>query len=180
MHDNRVVVSVLVKNRQGALLRVSNVFTRRGINIKQLTVAETRNPDYSRITVLVIDDGNFDHWHITTQLNKVEYVVDAVILPYEKTISKELLLIKIAYTEKELKDLQEVLFDHSGKIISFDSKNLVGQIVGSNAKIDTFLQKIAKFKIVEICRSGVTALDISHKTFAETSMVVPDIIEDGE
>ncbi len=164
-HEDRLIVSVLVKNRQGALTRVSNVFSRRGINIKQLTVAETSNPNISRITILIVDNGDIDHWHINMQLQKIEYVLDAVVLPYEKTVAKELLLIKIAYTENELKGIQELLFEHSGKIISFDKENLVGEIVASNGQIDEFLEIAMTFKVVEMCRSGVTALDLEHKTF---------------
>lgn len=165
MNDNRIIISVLAKNKKGALVRVSNVFTRRGINIKQLTVAEGRNPEISRITILITDDGDLDHKQLDKQLRKIEYVLDAVILPYEKTISKELLLVKIKYNLDELKELQETLFDWSGKIISFDADCLVGQIVASNGQINEFLDKIKGLNIVEISRSGVTALDISHKTF---------------
>lgn len=163
--DNRVIVSVLVKNRQGALMRVSSVFTRRSINIKQLTVAETLNPEISRITILIIDDGTFDYWHINSQLQKVEYVMDSVILPYGDTICEELLLIKIAYKEEHLKEIQDILFSFSGKIVSFDKTNLVGEIVASNERIDEFLYVIDKFNVVERCRSGVTALNQLHKTF---------------
>ena len=163
--DNRIVVSVLVKNKRGALVRVSNVFTRRGINIKQLTVAESVNPEISRISILVHDDGELDRKQIDKQLRKIEYVIDAVVLPYEKTISKELLLIKINYTADVLKDIQEMLFDYSGNIISFDSISLIGQIVASNSQIDEFLQNAGKFDIVEVSRSGVTSLDTKNKTF---------------
>ena len=165
MTDNRIIISVLVKNKKGALVRVSNVFTRRGVNIKQLTVAESVNPEISRISVLIADDGELDHKQIDKQLRKIEYVLDAVVLPYEKTISKELLLIKINYTAAKMRDIQEKLFSFSGKIISFDDACLIGQIVASNGEIDQFLVEIQEFDIVEISRSGVTALDVENKTF---------------
>lgn len=165
MKDNRVVVSVLVKNKQGALVRVSSVFSRRAVNIKQLTVAETSNPEISRITILVTDDGELDHKQIDKQLRKIEYVIDAVILPYEKTISKELLLVKINYCKEKLKEVQEKLFDFSGKIVAFDETSLTGQIVASNGQIDEFLLEMQTFDVVEISRSGVTALGLEDKTF---------------
>ncbi|MFI3114628.1 MAG: acetolactate synthase small subunit [Clostridia bacterium] len=165
MTDNRVIVSVLVKNQRGALMRVSNVFSRRGVNILQLTVAENTNPEISRITVLINDDGELDHKQIDKQLRKIEYVIDAVIMPYEKTISKELLLVKIRYENSSMKELQEKLFECSGKIISFDNNTLIGQIVASNGQINEFLQDMENFDIVEMSRSGVTALELQHTTF---------------
>lgn len=165
MTDNRVIVSVLVKNQRGALMRVSNVFSRRGVNILQLTVAENTDPEISRITVLINDDGELDHKQIDKQLRKIEYVIDAVIMPYEKTISKELLLVKIRYENSSMKELQEKLFECSGKIISFDNNTLIGQIVASNGQINEFLQDMENFDIVEMSRSGVTALELQHTTF---------------
>lgn len=163
--DNRIIVSVLVNNKRGALMRVSNVFTRRGINIRQLTVAEGRNSQISRITIQVDDDGDLDHKQLDKQLRKNEDVLDAVILKYEDTISRELLLVKMNYSAELLKQISEKLFEYSGKILSFDDKCLIGQIVASSHHIDTFLNEISNFDIVEISRSGVTSLDIAHKTF---------------
>ncbi len=165
MTDNRVIVSVLVKNKRGALMRVSNVFSRRGVNILQLTVAENTDPEISRITVLINDDGELDHKQIDKQLRKIEYVIDAVIMPYETTISKELLLVKIRYEISSMKELQEKLFASSGKIISFDNDTLIGQIVASNGQINEFLQNLEGFDIVEMSRSGVTALQLQNSTF---------------
>lgn len=165
MADNRIIISVLVKNKKGALVRVSNVFTRRGVNIKQLTVAENTNPEVSRITILISDDGDLDHKQLDKQLRKIEYVLDAVILPYKDTISEELLLIKFNYTEESLRQLQKTLFEYSGKIVTFDKRRILGEIVATNEKINEFLAAVEGYDIVEISRSGVTAVDGRHETF---------------
>ncbi|MFI3226371.1 MAG: acetolactate synthase small subunit [Clostridia bacterium] len=167
MTDNRVIVSVLVKNKKGALMRVSNVFSRRGINIRQLTVAENTNPEISRISILIEDDGDLDHKQIDKQLRKIEYVIEAVIVPYNEAISKELLLIKFNYTNETLGKLQKKLFEFGGKIIAFDNKRLLGEIVDSNERINEVLVAMQDFDVVEISRSGVTAVDGRHETFYE-------------
>lgn len=48
----RIFLSALVYNRTGVLLRVASLFARRGYNVISLTVAETENPVYSRITIV--------------------------------------------------------------------------------------------------------------------------------
>lgn len=163
--DNRIIISVLVNNKKGALMRVSNVFTRRGINIRQLTVAEGTSAEISRITIQISDDGDLDHKQLDKQLRKNEDVLDAVILKYADTISKELLLVKLNYSAEMLKQISEKLFEYSGKILSFDDKCLIGQIVASSHHIDAFLNEISNFDLIESSRSGVTSLDINHKTF---------------
>ena len=48
---SKVVLSILVNNTSGVLSRVAGLFSRRGYNIDSLTVGETENPAFSRMTV---------------------------------------------------------------------------------------------------------------------------------
>ena len=50
------ILSILVDNTSGVLSRVAGLFSRRGYNIDSLTVGETQNPAYSRMTVVVRGD----------------------------------------------------------------------------------------------------------------------------
>lgn len=166
MAENRVVVSVLVHNKQGALVRVSNVFTRRALNIIQITAAENPNPETTRITIVVKDeDGQLDCQQLDKQLRKIEHVIDAVILPYSETISNELVLIKIKYNQDSLKQIQEKLFEYSGKILSFDSEIVIGEVVGSYKQLNKFVTEISIFEVIELSRSGSTSLGLKDKTF---------------
>ena len=53
---SRAVFSLLVENTAGVLSRISGLFSRRGYNIDSLTVGETENPVYSRMTVVASGD----------------------------------------------------------------------------------------------------------------------------
>ena len=55
---NKKVLSVLVDNTSGVLNRVAGLFSRRGYNIDSLTVGETENPKYSRMTIVVTGDDD--------------------------------------------------------------------------------------------------------------------------
>ena len=46
-------LSVLVENKPGVLTRVAALFARRGFNIDSLVVAETEDPELSRMTITV-------------------------------------------------------------------------------------------------------------------------------
>ena len=52
----RMILSLLVENTSGVLSRVSGLFSRRGYNIMSLTVGETADPRYSRMTVVAEGD----------------------------------------------------------------------------------------------------------------------------
>ena len=49
----RHTLSVLVNNHMGILSRVAGLFSRRGYNIDSLSVGETENPEFSRMTIVV-------------------------------------------------------------------------------------------------------------------------------
>ena len=67
-------ISLLVENKPGVLSRVAGLFSGRGFNIESLSVAETNDPNISRMTILTT--GN-DHIleQITKQLNKLINVI---------------------------------------------------------------------------------------------------------
>jgi len=44
-------LSVLVENKPGVLTRVAGLFARRGFNIDSLVVAQTEDPELSRMTI---------------------------------------------------------------------------------------------------------------------------------
>jgi acetolactate synthase-1/3 small subunit len=47
-------LSVLVNNRPGVLMRICQVFARRGFNIDSLVVSQGRDANYSRMTIGII------------------------------------------------------------------------------------------------------------------------------
>lgn len=95
MTGKRYVYSALVENRPGVLSRVSGLFTRRGYNIDSLTVAETENPAYSRMTIALHSDEN-TAVQIRRQLEKLIDVISIAELTPNQSVTREHVLIKIA------------------------------------------------------------------------------------
>ena len=88
------VLSLLVDNTSGVLSRVSGMFSRRGYNIDSLSVGETENPKYSRMTVAVTGDDRVIS-QIKNQLNKLEDVRSIEELKYGDAVIRELVILKI-------------------------------------------------------------------------------------
>ena len=70
MSKSNFVIAVYVENKYGVLTRVTSMFTRRGFNIDSLTVGETENPDYSRITIS-LSGTNSDRMQLLSHLKKL-------------------------------------------------------------------------------------------------------------
>ena len=50
-------ISVLVENKFGVLARVAGLFSGRGYNISSLTVHETEDPRFSKMTIVTTGDS---------------------------------------------------------------------------------------------------------------------------
>ncbi|MCL2351285.1 MAG: acetolactate synthase small subunit [Firmicutes bacterium] len=151
------VLSILVDNQPGVLRRVTGLFSRRGYNIDSLSVGETENPLYSRITVAVTgDDLIIDQ--ISKQVGKLVDTVEVVALPPETSIYREIALIKVTATSATRADLAGIVGIFRGSIIDVAPSSVTVEITGGKSKIDAFIDLMRPYGIVEVARTGLTAL----------------------
>ena len=139
--NKRRVISLLVDNQSGVLARVSNLFCRRGFNIDSLTVSATNDPAVSRIT------------------ERLEVTRQVFVLDGEKSLERELLLLKVASDVHNRSELREIASIYKAKIIDLSPDSMVFELIGKPDKIDAFLKMFTDYKILEQCRTGVTALE---------------------
>jgi len=158
------VLSLLVSNHFGVLTRVTNLFSRRGFNIKSLAVGETENPALSRMTILTEgDDRKGDQ--IKKQLNKLEDVKKSMDIPEDLLICRELLLIKVRCPEEKADELSALLSDFGAKKLAQQSECAIVEMTGPSATIDKFIMKSNhEFGVMEVCRTGEAALENSNQT----------------
>ena len=157
--NNKFVIAVYVDNRFGVLTRVTSMFTRRGFNIDTLTVGETESPEYSRITISLSGDG-YAKEQLLNQLRKLHNVKKLEILDDEEQIIKrELMLIKIKNTSQTRADVMAAVQVYRAKIIDFTTEVMCIEVTGSSDKIDAFIKVMLPMGIIEMCRTGVVALE---------------------
>ncbi|HBA26648.1 MAG TPA: acetolactate synthase small subunit, partial [Nitrospinae bacterium] len=90
----RHTISVLVENKFGVLSRIAGLFSGRGFNIESLSVAESLDPNVSRMTIVTRGDDRVIE-QVTKQLNKLVDVIKVIDHTEEKFVGRELALIKI-------------------------------------------------------------------------------------
>ncbi len=151
------VVSVLVDNQPGVLTRVTSLFGRRGYNIASLTVSTTNNPDISRITLVI--EGN-EHMldQMIFQTSKLEVVQDIFTLEYDHSVVRELLMVKVVADESNRSSLTEIANVYKAKIIDLSIGSMIMELTGEPNKLDGFLSILSEYAILEVCRTGITAL----------------------
>ncbi len=157
MNQNRQVVSMLVDNHAGVLARVSSLFARKGFNIDSLTVSATNDEKVSRITITTTGDKGTVH-QILSQTGKLIEVQCVEAMDGEESIQRELLLVKIAADEKMRNVITSVADIYKASIVDLSIDSMVVELTGKPSKIDAFLKVVNEYKVLEMCRTGVTTL----------------------
>ena len=160
--NNRFVIAVYVDNQFGVLTRVTSMFTRRGFNIDALTVGETECPDYSRITISMSGDG-YAREQLINQLRKL-YNVKKVEVLEDDSIKRELMLIKVKNDSATRSDILAAAEVYRAKVIDYTTDEICIEITGDPTKIDAFVKLMVPFGIIEMCRTGIVALERGSQT----------------
>ncbi len=154
----RFVIAVYVENKYGVLARVSGMFMRKGFNIDSLTVGETDDPSFSRITITVRGD-DFLREQLINQLRKLVNVKKVLLLPDENTVERELMLIKVKNTPENRSEVIAASEIYRAKIIDYTTDMFCVEVTGEPSKINAFIEVMKPLGITEICRTGVVALE---------------------
>ncbi len=151
------VLSLLVENTAGVLGRVSGLFARRGYNIDSVTVGETEDPKFSRMTVVVRgDDRILDQ--IEKQILKLVDVVEVTELKDGVSVCRELVLIKVQASKEEKQQIIAVADVFRAKIVDVAVDSLMIEITGNVNKVDAFIKLLDGFKVTSMVRTGLTGL----------------------
>lgn len=151
------IFSVLVENRDGVLSAISGLFARRGFNIDSLTVGETEQKDVSSMTIVSTGDSRTID-QIEKQLNKKLDVIKVRRLDEYKSISMELMLIKVSCTSSNRASLIELCSVMGAKILHISPKNVVIELHADPETISEFIELVRSYGILEVKRTGTIAM----------------------
>ena len=154
----RSVIAVYVENKYGVLARVSGMFMRRGFNIDSLTVGETDDPNFSRITVTLNGD-DYAREQLVHQLYKLHNVKRVKLLDSENAVERELMLIKVKNTPENRSEVIAATEIYRAKIIDYTTDSMCVEVTGEPSKIKPFIEVMKPLGIVEMCRTGVVSLE---------------------
>jgi acetolactate synthase I/III small subunit len=152
------VISVLVENKPGVLHAIANLFRRRNFNIESITVGPTQQPDISRMTITINgDEKTIDQ--VVKQVAKQIDVLKVSELEPGNFVMRELALIKVNVpSPKERSDIINCVEVFRGRVIDVSTDSLTVEITGGPDKIDAFLNLMKTFGVIELARTGITAL----------------------
>ncbi len=132
----RRAILIFMLNRSGVLNKISMLIRRKMYNVETITACTTSRPGISRMTLTLREDSDQD---------------------IDRSFWREVAIVKFEVEDADLAHLQTVhkidILDHH------DGGECVVQIAGTSQMIDDFLQAVGDEKIIEVARSGFTALE---------------------
>ena len=154
----RSVIAVYVENKYGVLTRVSGLFMRKGFNIDSLTVGETDDPAFSRITITLNGD-DYAREQLINQLKKLHNVKQVKLLEGETSVERELMLVKVRTTPENRAEIMATAEICRAKIIDYTTESMCVEVTGEPSKIKAFIEVMKPLGIIEMCRTGVVSLE---------------------
>jgi len=150
-------ISVLVENKFGALARISGLFCGRGYNIDSLTVSPTDDSGTSKMTIITTgDDAVLEQ--IEKQLNKLIEVLKVTDLTGSNFIEREVILLKVKACKESRAEIIQITEIFGGKIINVFLNELTIELTGRNEKINSFVELMHSFEIIDFARTGKVAV----------------------
>ena len=157
MQNQQFIVSLLVNNHSGVLTRVSSLFSRRAFNIDSLTVGETEDPVLSRMTIVSWGDDYMKD-QIVKQLQKLQDVKKVQLMHSDKIVIRELMIVKVKLEKVLLPELMQAVSAFRADVVDLSPDSMAIEITGETAKLNAFLDYIRQYSIIEMTRTGPTAI----------------------
>ena len=151
------VFQLLVNNTSGVLSRISGLFARRGYNVESITAGVTSDPRITRITIVASGDDEILE-QIEKQVAKLEDVRNIKELKPEKSVYRELIMVKVRATAEQRQGVISVADIFRAKIIDIAPESLMVELTGNQQKIDAFIGLLEGYEILELARTGIAGL----------------------
>jgi acetolactate synthase-1/3 small subunit len=156
------IISLLVENKPGALMRITGLLSARGYNIESLTVAHTFDPELARMTIVVDVDANI-RAQVIKQMNKLINVLRASDLTDSPAVAREMVLLRVrANMEIRTAILKEAEIC-GARVVDSSVEGFVIEVSGDPEKLDEFIEVMRTYGEIDVTRSGLIAVSLEAK-----------------
>lgn len=171
--QRRTLVAWL-EDKPGVLSRVTGLFSRRNFNIESLSVGPSEQPGVSRMTFVVRGTDRELH-QVNTQLDKLINVLGIEDVSGELTVIREMALIKVRAPGSVRTEILQLVDIFRAHVVDVSLDAVIVQIVGPEDRVESLIDLLDNFGILEMSRTGRVAMvrgSITHDAhlFTETAV----------
>jgi acetolactate synthase I/III small subunit len=148
---------VTVEDLPGVLNRISSLFRRRGFNIESLTVGHTEKRGVSRMTFVVLtDEAGAERF--ASHLYKLVNVISVADITSTPAVYRDLAMIKVAAPQERRPEIVHLAEVFRARIVDLAPDSLTIEITGGEEKIDSLLEVLRPYGVLEMARTGRLAM----------------------
>ena len=153
------ILSVLVQNNSGVLLRIAGLFSRRGYNIQSIVAAKTKDEAHSHILIVVRGDDRIVR-QVDKQLSKLVEIENVSVLDDRDAVVREHLLLKVSRTDENSEKLISIASVFHANILNVTPDNIIIELTGTPRTLDSFEECYRPYHIIKILRTGTMAMEL--------------------
>ena len=141
----------------GMLNKVTNVLTRRRINLESITLSNTSEKDVIRMTLVInLDPASISK--LVGQINKLIGVVKVFSYLNEEIVVREIALYKLKpLSNDKLEEVNKLITPFNAEIISSNEEFVLVEQTGTEDKIFELYQQLQKYPMLDFAKSGRVA-----------------------
>ena len=151
------IIVVLVEDKPGVSNRISSIFRRRGFNIASLTVSSTEQSGISRFTIAMESDARGAE-RLKSYLYKLVNVIRVDDLTLKPSVNRDMALVKVNATSTNRTEIMQLVEVYRARVVDVANETLVAEITGTLDKIESFVEVLRPYGIIEMVASGAVAL----------------------
>ena len=153
----RRAILAFMLDRPGVLNKIAMLIRRKMYNVETLTVCKTNQPGTSRMTITLREDSDEKMRQVIKQIEKSTEVISARELDMNESFWREVAIVKFEADEDRMEVLKRT---YQFEILDHQNHELfIVQVTGTSLSIDEFLQDVGADRIIEVARSGFTAME---------------------
>ena len=156
------VISLVLENKPGALMRVTGLLSQRGYNIESLTVARTLDPALSRMTIVVDVDSTLRQ-QVIKQMNRLINVLQATDLTESPAVVRELVLVRIRTPLETRTAVLKEAEIFGGRGVDSSPEGYAIEATGDPEKLNEFVDVMRAYGEIDVTRSGCLAIALDNK-----------------
>jgi len=145
---------MLTENKPGVLARIAGVLSARGFNIDGLTLAQTEDPNRTRIT-LVVEGPEKLGAQLIKKLNNIISVEEAHDFSETVVVRLEAALVKVRTELVKVPALLKEAFVFDARVVDSSHAVFTFELTGEPSEVDAFIKAVHHYGEIEVARSGM-------------------------
>src|SRR5271156_6424752 len=156
------LISLLVENKPGSLMRITGLLSARGYNIESLTVARTLDPTLSRMSIVVDIEPQL-RAQVIKQMNKLINVLQATDLTDNPSVKREMVLVRVRPQQNSRTAILKEAEIFGARVVDSSTEGFALEVTGESEKLDEFIDVMRSYGEIEVTRAGTVAVSLELK-----------------